>query len=387
MTAYMTIYINRAISKPEQSFFLFGPRGTGKTTWVKRAYPDAYAINLLDESLYQSYLADPSLFAGELRALPDNSWVFVDEIQRLPNLLNEVHRFIEEKKLKFILTGSSAKKIKRTGVNLLAGRAIKKFMHTFIPAELADVYNLDEILKYGSIPLIYNASDKKETLKSYVQMYLKEEINAEALVRNLGGFARFLPVAGLFHSQVINISNIARDAGVSRTTISGYIDILEDTLLARRLPAYQSKLRVRERKHPKLYWCDPGIVRAVNSRFGDIYPEERGILFEGLIAEILFAHMDYFNLFDEIYYWSPATAVQTEVDFILKKDDILTAIEVKSNRKIENRDLKGLKAVSDLPGLKRKIIVYTGDKKMTTPENIEILPFDVFVKELNGLWK
>ncbi len=174
--------------------------------WVNHEFTNAHRFNLLDESLYQSYMADVSQFANQLRALEPGSWVFVDEIQRLPNLLNEVHRFMEEQDLHFILTGSSARKLKKSGVNLLAGRALYKKMHPFLPAELGDGFDLESVLTFGSIPLVWNAPDKKETLKAYVRMYLKEEIQAEALVRHLPGFIRFLPIAALLHGQTLNIS-------------------------------------------------------------------------------------------------------------------------------------------------------------------------------------
>ncbi|MEW5816948.1 MAG: ATP-binding protein [Spirochaetota bacterium] len=378
----MPEYINRILKKPKQSFFLFGPRGTGKTTWVSREFPTAYRINLLDEALYQTYLADISQFSGEIRILENESWVFIDEIQRIPNLLNEVHRFIEEKQLKFILTGSSARKVRQAGVNLLAGRAWYKQMFPFLPEELGESFELDSILQFGSIPLILNSPDKKESLKAYVQLYLKEEIKAEALVRNLPGFVRFLPVAGLFHGQVVNISGIARDAGVSRTTIQGYLEILEDTLMAFRLRAFESHVRVREKKHPKLYWGDPGIVRAVNNRFGELYPGEKGVLFEGLIAMMLRSYQSYKELFDDFYYWAPAGAVKTEVDFVLKRRRELIAIEAKVSGRIHNEHLKGLKAIGDVPGLTRKILVYPGNRKILTEDKIEILPFNDFSRML-----
>jgi predicted AAA+ superfamily ATPase len=388
MTTMITKYIKRKLPAPQQSFFLFGPRGTGKTTWVNHEFKNAHQINLLNESLYQSYLADISLFGSELRALKPGSLVFVDEIQRLPNLLNEVHRFMEEKKLQFILTGSSARKLKKGGVNLLAGRALYKKMYPFLPAELDDSFDLENVLNYGSIPLVWNAPDKKETLKAYVQMYLKEEIKAESLVRNLPGFARFLPIAALLHGQTLNVSSAARNAGIARTTLNGYIEILEDTLLAFQLPAYGLKLRLREKKHPKLYWIDPGLVRAVNNRFGDIFPEERGALFEGFVATLLKAYRDYSDLFDEFYYWAPASSQKTEVDFLLRRDNDFLAIEVKISRQINKGHLKGLRAIGELKGLKKKILVYPGERKMETEDKIEIWPFDFFHQALeNGnLW-
>ena len=183
----MTLYRPRSLATPRSSFFLFGPRGTGKTTWVRHEYPDAHRVDLLDEALYQSYLADAGRFAGELQAIAQGRWVFVDEIQRLPNLLNEVHRHIESGGLRFILTGSSARKLKRSGVNLLAGRATHTRMYPFLPHELGTDFDLETVLRHGSLPVVWNADDRTAALRSYVQLYLKEEIKGEALVRNLAG--------------------------------------------------------------------------------------------------------------------------------------------------------------------------------------------------------
>ena len=287
-----------------------GPRGTGKTTWVRHEFPEAHVISLLDEALYQAYLADISRFAAELRALPEGTWVFVDEIQRLPNLLNEVHRFIEERGLRFILTGSSARKLKRAEVNLLAGRALLGRMHPFLPSELGEAFDFEGVLRWGSIPLMWKSPDREQSLKAYVQLYLKEEIKAEALVRNLPGFARFLPVAAaIMHGQVVNVSAASRGAEVSRTTLAGYLEILDDTLLCFRVPAFEARLRIRERCHPKLYWFDPGVVRAVAGRAGELHSEERGPLFE------------------ECSCWAPAGNGGTEVDFLLARGGWYLALE------------------------------------------------------------
>ena len=378
-------YVERCIRPPQQSFFLFGPRGTGKTMWVNREFADIYTVSLLDEGLYQSYLADISRFAGELRALEPGSWVFVDEIQRLPSLLNEVHRFIEERGHRFVLTGSSARKLRRGGVNLLGGRALVRFMHPFLPLELGQAFDLESVLTVGSIPLIWNAPERGQTLRSYVQTYLKEEIQAEALVRNLPGFARFLPIAGIMHGQTVNISAAARDAGVSRTTAQGYLEILEDTLLAFRLPAFEAKLRVRERAHPKLYFVDPGLARAVRGAHGaqqPLQPHETGALFEGWIAAVLRAHRDYFDLFDDYYYWQPAGARQTEVDFVLRRAGRHLAIEVKHTTRVGPESMRGLRAVVGLEGLVRRILVYVGERRMRTDDGIDIMPLSSFLEEL-----
>ena len=312
------MYVERLLTTPKQSCFLFGPRGSGKSMWLRHVLPDAHVINLLEEDTYQRLLADPSLFAAELRGLQPGRWVVVDEVQRLPNLLNEVHRFIEETDLRFVLCGSSARKLKRAGVNLLGGRAARRAMHPFTPEELGRQFDLTDALQHGLVPIVWDAPDRSETLSAYAQLYLKEEIQAEALVRNLPGFARFLPVAALCHGQTLNVSNVARDAGVARATVEGYLDILEETLLCFRLPGFEARLRVRERKLPKWYWCDSGVVRAMKRASGDVLPEERGALFEGLVAQTLRAYRDYRQSFDEFFYWSPAESRTTEVDFILR---------------------------------------------------------------------
>lgn len=382
------MYIPRLLEPPEQSFFLLGPRGTGKSTWLHANLADAYVVDLLAEETYQRLLAQPGAFADELRAVPSDSWVVIDEIQRLPDLLNEVHRFIERGGLRFVLCGSSARKLRRAGVNLLAGRALRRAMHPFLPEELGDSFSLDDALLWGLLPIVWSSEDKRETLLAYAQLYLKEEIQAEALVRNLPGFARFLPVAALFHAQTINVSNVAREAGVARTTVNGYLDILEETLLCFRLPAFEAKLRVRERKLPKLYWADPGMVRAMNRSFGPPHPEERGSLFEGLVAQTLRAYRDYCELFDDFYYWASGVS-KTEVEFLLRRGRELVAVEVKSGRQFTKTWCGGLRAVSELAGLKRRLIVYPTGPTLRTEDGIEVVPFQHFSQMLadNALWE
>lgn len=374
----------RILKAPKQSFFLMGPRGSGKSTWVRSIFPDAYVIDLLSEETYQRLLLNPGQFADELRAVPASRWVIVDEVQRLPNLLNEVHRFVENKRLNFVLCGSSARKLKRAGVNLLAGRALHRAMHPFVPAELGSHFDLDLMMQYGSLPIVWDSSVRQETLSAYAQMYLKEEIQAEALVRNLPGFARFLPIAALFHGRNMNVSNIAREAGVSRTTVNGYLDILVETLLCFKVPAYDAKLRVRERKLPKWYWCDPGIVRAMKRSTGKLIPEEKGALFEGMVAQLLRAYKDYRGAFDEMYYWAPSGPSGMEVDFILVRGSELIGIEAKSGSHFMDAWCKGLRAVESLHGLKRRILVYPKGPAMKTKDGISILPFSQFAEELGA---
>ncbi len=370
--------LKRVLAPPSQSFFLLGPRGTGKITWLRNLFPDAHVVDLLSEETYQNLLANPGLFSNQLRAIPDGNWVVIDEVQRLPALLNEVHRFIETKQLKFVLCGSSARKLKRAGVNLLAGRALNRAMHPFVPAEIGNLFDVESALQFGLLPIVWDSIEKKETLTAYTQLYLKEEIQAEALVRNLAGFSRFLPIAALYHGQTVNVSNIAREAAVARTTVNGYLDILEETLLCFRLSAYEAKMRVRERKHPKWYWCDPGLVRAMKHASGKITHEEKGPLFEGLVAQLLRAYRDYENAFDEMYYWAPTSSAQLEVDFLLQQGREFVAIEVKSGNTFLEQWCRGLRAISDLKGLQRRIIVYPRGPVLKTEDHIEVVPFEHF---------
>lgn len=378
----------RILTRPGRSFFLFGPRGVGKSTWARQSLPRAHPLDLLDESLYQNLLAEPSLFASELRTLRSGRWVLVDEIQRIPGLLNQVHRAIEQQNLRFALLGSSSRKLKVAGTNLLAGRAVRKNMFPFVPQELGAHFDLEEVLCYGSLPVVWTATDKRKTLEAYVQMYLREEIRAEALVRNLPGFVRFLPIAALFHGQVVNVAGIARDSGTARTTVDGYLEILEDTLLTYRLPAYEARLRVRERRHPKLYWVDPGLVRAVKRQFGPVTHEERGPLLEGWVLTLLRAYAEELEIFDEVYYWSPAQAGQVEVDILLKRGRELLALEVKSRAHFSSSDLAGLKAIGELEGVVRRVLVYGGARRLKSPEGIEVWPVSALchVLEKDELW-
>jgi predicted AAA+ superfamily ATPase len=384
----VTPLLPRIVRPPAGSFFLFGARGVGKSTWAKATFPEAHRFDLLDEGLYQSLLEDPSVFGHELRALKPGSRVVVDEVQRVPGLLNEVHRAIEDLDLRFALLGSSARRLKTAGTNLLAGRAVWKTLYPFVPEELGPAFDLGAVLRFGSIPLVLASKDPTAALQAYVQLYLREEIRAEALVRNLPGFVRFLPIAALFHGQIVNVSGIARDSGTARATVAGYLEILEDTLLARRLPAFEARLRVRERKHPKLYWLDPGLVRAVKKQLGPVAAEERGPLVEGWVHMLLRAYGEEGGLFDELAYWAPTEARSVEVDFLLQRGGEFLALEVKAQRRFSPEQLTGLKAIGDLPGLVRRVLVYNGQRRLRMPEGIEVWPVEGFLAALRegSLW-
>ena len=377
----------RLVQAPRQSFFLFGMRGVGKSTWARAAFPSAAYVDLLDERLYQDLLADPSGFAASLGHLNAGDWVVVDEVQRLPPLLNEVHRLIELRRLRFALLGSNARKLKTAGVNLLAGRAFKRTMYPLTPAELGAEFDLARVLRHGSLPLVWVSEEPAAVLEAYAQLYLREEIRAEGLVRNLPGFVRFLAVAAVLNAQLVNVAGIARDSGVARPTVQGYLDILEDTLLTFRLPAYEANLRVRERKMPKLYWVDPGVVRAVKRQFGEVGAEERGALFECWVLTLLRAHAEQQALYDGIYYWSPHRS-GVEVDFLLRRGTEALAIEVRSAQRYHTGHLKGLRAIADLPGLVRRVLIYAGRRAFRSEDGIGIWPAGQFAAAVseNRLW-
>ena len=377
----------RLLTVPDRSFFLFGVRGVGKSTWGRMMLPEATRFDLLDEALFTDLLADPALFGNLLSGVEPGHWVVVDEVQRIPALLNEVHRQIEERGIRFALLGSSARKLKTAGTNLLAGRAARKAMYPLTPGELGGDFDLDDALRFGTIPLVWAADDRREVLESYTQLYLREEIRAEAAVRNLAGFIRFLPVAAVLHAQTINVAGLSRDVGVARPTVAGYLEVLEDTLLVTRLEAFEAKLRVRERRRPKLYWVDPGLVRAAKRQLGPVAAEERGALLEGWVYGLLRAHNETQELFDAIAYWSP-TESDAEVDFLLTRGDEHLALEVKALTGYNTTMLKGLRAIDGLTGLTRRILIYNGTRDFQTEDGIHIWPLDQFHEALttDRLW-
>jgi predicted AAA+ superfamily ATPase len=262
-------------------------------------------------------------------------------------------------------------------------------MHPFLPEEVGSDFDLARVLAGGAVPVVWRAPEREAALLAYARMYLREEIQAEAAVRNLSGFARFLPIAALFHGQMLNAASLSRDAGVSRTTVLGYLEVLEDTLIAYRLPAFESKLRVREKKHPKLYLFDAGVVRALRgSVAGEPGREEVGALFEGWILGLLRAYGHHRSLFEDWAYWSPAEAQRTEVDVVLRRGKEFLAIEVKSGLADAPSDLAGLRAIAELPGLVRRVVVCRAERKRITEDGIEILPVAELLGELEGgtLW-
>jgi predicted AAA+ superfamily ATPase len=384
--SYASQNYRRCLPIPTASFLLFGVRGIGKSYWIKRYLQSATVFDLRDEQLYNELLVNPRRFYQEVVGLPPGSWVVVDEVQRLPGLLNEVHRLIDKTNNNFALLGSSARKLRRGGVNLLGGRAESCMMYPLTPKELGEDFNLELALRFGSIPLVWCAKSPDTRLRAYSQTYLKEEIQAEALVRNLPGFARFLQIAALFHGQTLNIDGLARDSAVARTTVQGYIEILEDTLLSFRLRAYEGKLRVKEKKHPKLYFIDPGIVRCLKKSTGTISPEERGNLFEGFIIQLFRTYLSFWpDFYDDIYYWSTSSRdSKTEVDLLISRGSELIAIEIKSTERLQDCWFKGLRTIKELKKVTRCILLYCGERDFKTEDGIEVLGLQSFLHMLEN---
>lgn len=373
--------VKRIFKTEKQSFFLLGPRGTGKSTLVKDIFPDALYIDLLLPDVFRSYIARPERLRELVHANKDKRVIVIDEIQKAHQLLEVVHSLIEEKKgRQFILTGSSARKLKKAGVNLLAGRALMRRMHPFIAAELGESFALDTALQDGMIPVVLDSRNHLETLQAYIDLYIREEVQMEGLTRNIGNFSRFLETVSFSQGAVLNISNIARECQVERKVVEGYTNILEDLLLAFRMPVFSKRARRAVSQHPKFYFFDAGIYNALRPAGPLDRPEEKGgAALEGLVAQHLRAWIDYTQQDCQLFFWR--TSSGNEVDFIVYGKKIFWAIEVKNTTLIRPNDIRPLKAFGiDYPEAKR-IFLYRGTEKLLR-EGIIIKPCAEFLKNL-----
>ncbi|MBN2072737.1 MAG: ATP-binding protein [Actinobacteria bacterium] len=374
---------SRIINAPEnKSFFLFGPRGTGKTTWVKKSFPLAIYIDLLESRVFNELLADPQRLEDYI---PDDfkDWIIIDEVQKVPLILNEVHRLIENMGYKFILTGSSARKIRRKGQNLLAGRALTYFMYPLTAAELGKNFKLEHSLKYGFLPSVYMEDDPEAYLESYIKTYLQEEVLQEGLTRNLGAFARFLEAASLSQGSVLNISEVSRECSVERKVVENYFSILEDLLIGLRIPVFTRKAKRRVVRHPKFYFFDTGVYRTVRPMGPLDSPEEaEGIAFESIFLQELRAINDYYRLGYNIYYWR--TAGGLEVDFILYGKRGIKAFEIKRRGSVSSGMLSGLRAfLTDYPSAEA-FFIYGGQKNLYI-DGIKVLPIESAIRDLEDI--
>jgi predicted AAA+ superfamily ATPase len=354
--------LSRIIELPTDSFFLFGPRGTGKSTLLKRRLPDALYVDLLNPERYRSLQARPERLRELMAGSPSAHTVVIDEIQRIPELLNVVHIAMEQLgDVRFILTGSSARKLRRGGTNLLGGRAKYLNLHPFMACELRE-FDLENALRVGMIPLVLDAPDPEETLAGYSTLYLEQEVQAEGLTRNVGAFARFLEAMSFSHGAVLNATAVSRECEIERRTVVNYIDILEDLLLGFRLPVFVRRTKRKTVSHPKFYFFDSGVYRTIRPRGPlDSEPEIHGAGLEGLVAQHLRAWVDYTRGRHELAYWR--TRGSSEVDFIIYGEMGFYAIEVKNSRRVDKPDLRGLRAFLDDYPEAEAALIYRGEER------------------------
>lgn len=373
--------IIRFFEPPHKSYFLFGARGTGKSTWIKQFYPKAKIIDLLEPDEYRNYTAFPERLKEFVLANKETVIFVIDEVQKAPDLLSVVHLLIEQhQNWIFVLTGSSARKLKREGVDLLAGRAQLKHFHPFMAAELKDQFNLENALQNGLLPLVVNSSDPQGDLKTYVALYMKEEVQMEGLVRNIGQFGRFLEAISFSQAAILNHANIARDCGVSGKTVENFVAILEDLLLGFKVPIFNKKAKRHLSVQPKFYFFDAGVYRALRPSGPLDQPEEiQGHALETLVAEHLRAWLAYSKESGELFFWRTKSGL--EVDFIIYGKIGFYALEVKNSNRIKPEDLRALKEFSkDYPESKT-IFLYRGKEKLMK-EGILCYPLTEFLLQI-----
>jgi len=358
----------------QKSHFLLGPRQTGKTFLVRRALPEARLYDLLDSATYLTLSRDPGRIAEELT--PRDQVVVIDEIQRLPDLLNEVHRLIEARGVRFLLTGSSARKLRRGGVNLLGGRARTKFLHPLTWRELGARFDLARAVSRGLLPSIYFSDDPRADLEAYAGTYLQEEVVAEGATRNVPAFSRFLRVAARANATIVNFTNVASDAQVARTTVYEYFDILRDTLVLHELPAWRRSRKRKPLVSSKYYFFDVGVLGTLQGRQFRVGTPEFGEALESYLLHELVSYREY-RSGEPLAYWRSTSGF--EVDFVVGDH---TAVEVKATANASAVDLKGLRALAEEGRLKRYVLVCL-EPRPRRAGNVEILPVLEF---LAALW-
>ena len=376
-------YVQRILDLPtlmeKKSHFLFGPRQTGKTSLIHHTLKGVKVYDLLDTSIYLALSQNPSRIGQELTA--KDRIVVIDEIQRLPILLNEVHRLIETHGIRFLLTGSSARKLRRGGVNLLGGRARTKNLHPFTYKELGDKFDLARAMERGLLPSIYFSDDPRADLQAYAGSYLQEEIIAEGATRNLPAFSRFLKVAALCNGQIVNFTNVSNDAQVARTTVYEYFDILKDTLILYELPSWRKSKKRKPLASSKYYFFDVGVVSVLQGRKFRPGTPEFGEAFETYLMHELISYSDYVSG-ETLSYWRSTSGF--EVDFIIGDH---TAVEVKAKENLSASDLKPLRALSEEKKLKRYLCVSLEPRRRRF-EEVMVLPYRDFLEALwNGEYK
>ena len=370
----------RLLKIPHQkSFFLFGPRGTGKTSWIKKHFSNGLYLDLLESDLYIELLAQPQKLEQMIPKKFDD-WIIIDEIQKIPELLNEVHRLIETFKYKFAMTGSSARSLRKKGVNLLAGRALTYRLYPLTALELGEDFDIQKSLQFGHLPALTHEPEAKAYLTSYVKTYLREEVLQEGLTRNLAAFSRFLESASFSQGGVLNMSALAREVSIHRKVVESYFQILEDLLIGTKLPIFTKRAKRNVIAHPKFYFFDVGVFRTIRPR-GPLDSEEeaQGPALETLVYQELVAINAYYNLEYEFYYWRTENGL--EIDFILYGPKGIVAIEVKRSKKVTTKELKALQLfIQDYPGT-RAFFLYGGTRREFYGD-IQAIPIVEAIKQL-----
>jgi predicted AAA+ superfamily ATPase len=356
-----------------RSYFLLGPRQTGKTALIRRALGELRVYDLLDTSTYLALSQMPGRLEQDL--LPEDRVVVIDEIQRLPELLNEVHRLIESRGVRFLLTGSSARKLRRGGINLLGGRARIQYLHPLTSRELGERFDLGRAMERGLLPAHYVSDDPRADLQAYIGLYLQQEVMAEGATRNVPAFSRFLKIAAHCNGTIVNFTNVASDAQVARTTVYEYFEILKDTLIVREVPAWRKTVRRKPLASSKYYFFDVGVVASLQGRAFRPGTPEFGEAFETFLLHELVSYRDYASG-DPVSYWRSTSGF--EVDFILGDH---TAVEVKAKETIAARDLASLRALAEEKRLKRYLCVSL-EPRVRKIGDVTVLPYRTFLKSL-----
>lgn len=378
----MELIIPRFFNPPPRSYFLFGPRGTGKSTYLKATYPEAMYIDLLKPDLQRLYQARPESIIELVYANIAKKTFIIDEVQRVPELLSAIHSLIEHKiKVQFILTGSSARKLKRTDTNLLAGRVLLRRLYPFLFSELGASTDFDRALNFGLLPLITRSADPADTLNTYISLYIREEVQYEGFVRNIGNFSRFLEAISFSHASVLNVSNVARECMIERKVVENYISILEDIMLASRLQVFTRRAQRALVKHPKFYLFDTGVFRTLRPKGPlDVASEIDGAALEGLVFQNLKAWNEYSGGDFDLSYWRSRGGL--EVDFVLYGADGFFAIEVKNSQKIRPEDLRSLREFKKDYPVSETVLIYRGSDRVIKDENVLCIPCSQFLEEL-----
>jgi predicted AAA+ superfamily ATPase len=374
--------LSRFFELPRQSFFLLGPRGTGKTTWLRDQLPNALYVNLLRPDSYRELAARPERLRELVLGSTASRDVVIDEVQRVPEVLHVVHDLIEEGPARrFVLTGSSARKLRGGGIDLLGGRALSRTLHPYLAAELPG-FELRRALEVGMVPLVLGAPDPADTLRAYASLYLEQEVLAEGLVRNVGNFARFLEAVSFSHASVLSLSTVARDSAVSRKTAEGFVGVLEDSLLAFRLPVFTRRAKRQTTAHPKFFLFDAGVFRSLRPRGPLDRPEEiDGAALEGLVAQHLRAWVAYSGAGDEFGLHTWRTRSGVEVDFVVYGEHGFWAIEVKNTGTVRSADVRPLQTfTADYPECEA-LLLHRGHETLKVG-GVQCVPVDRFLAQL-----